>query len=317
VAGYLGVAAGGLGFATWRVRGALLREGIGDGTAMAFPLTLLVCSFPFWRLVPQGNSELLVWLLAAGGVWRYVRGFDEQAAVLWGLAGATKLYPVVLLLLFVPRWRVRAFAVGVGTFAVSSVLALLYLGPTLGEAWRGELRNVFGYQGVRVGEWTMNTVATNHSAFTLVKFVALATGHEFGHLTVPYYAVGSVLVLALFFGRLRTMPAANQVLGLSVVMVTLPTVSYFHTLTHLYAPWLMLVFVAIRAERAGRRVPGLAGALACFVPLFVSYTLFTFRAVLLFGGLIQAAALLFLLLHALQYPFGDAAEGVSQGRGGW
>ena len=305
---YLAVAAGTLGFAVWRVRGALLRERIGKATALAFPLTLLVFSFPFWRLVPQGNSELFVWIFVAAGTWLYVRGADDQAAVLWGLAAATKLYPAVLLLLFVPRGRVRAFLLGIGTFVVSSVVALLYLGPTLGQAWHGELHNVFGYQGIRVNEWTMNTVATNHSAFTLVKFFALVAGHGFGGLTLPYYAVGSLLALALFFGRLRTMPVTNQILGLSVVMVALPTVSYFHTLTHMYAPWLMLVFVAIRAERAGRSVPGLAGAMACFIPLFVSYTLFTFRAVGLFGGIIQALALLFLLLYALQYPFEDGLE---------
>ncbi|GAC1431318.1 MAG: hypothetical protein NVSMB62_28410 [Acidobacteriaceae bacterium] len=308
VAVYMALAASTMGFALWHVRRALLAEGIGKATALAFPLTVLLCSFPFWRLIPQGNSELFLWIFVAAGLWRYLRGCDDQAAVLWGLAAATKLYPLVLLLLFVPRWKIRPFLLGLGIFVLSSVIALWYLGPTVAEAWHGELHNVFGYQGLRVNEWTMNTVATNHSAFTLVKFFALVANHGFGGLTLPYYAAGCLLTLALFLGRLRSMPVANQILALSVVMVTLPTISYFHTLTHLYAPWLMLVFIAIRAQRAGRLVPGLAGAMACFVPLFVSYTLYTFRAVWLFGGLIQTLALLFLLLYALQYPFDDRLQ---------
>lgn len=303
VAVYLVLALAALGFALWRVMRALRAEGLSTVTAVLLPLTMLLCSFPLWRLVPQGNIELVLWMFAAAGVWRFVEGHDEQAAVLWGLAAATKLYPLIFLLLFVPRWRVRAFLLGLGTFVVSTVLALAWMGPTIAEAWHGTLGGLFGYTGARVGQWTMNMVATNHSAFTLMKVVAVIGGRNADAWTLRYYAVGAVLALLLYFVRLHKMPLANQVLGLTIVMVMLPTVSYFHTLTHLYAPWVMLVLVAVRAQKDGRKVPGLAGALWLFLPLFVSFTLFTFRSLFLFGALIEAVALLFLLLYALQYPF--------------
>ena len=47
------------------------------------------------------------------------------------------------------------------------------------------------------------------------------------------------------------MPQSNQLLAVTAFMVMFPPVSYFHTLVHLYAPLLVLLFVAIRAERVG------------------------------------------------------------------
>jgi hypothetical protein len=40
-----------------------------------------------------------------------------------------------------------------------------------------------------------------------------------------------------------------------------------------------------------------------FVPILASFTVFTYPAVLLYGGLVQAILLLLLLMCALQYPF--------------
>jgi hypothetical protein len=75
-------------------------------------------------------------------------------------------------------------------------------------------------------------------------------------------------------------------------MVMLPPISYFYTLVHLYAPFLMLMFLAIRAERAGVRIPGLTGAILLFVPIFASFTIFTYPRALLFGGLVQVVLLM-------------------------
>jgi hypothetical protein len=71
----------------------------------------------------------------------------------------------------------------------------------------------------------------------------------------------------------------------------------------------MLVFLAIRAERADMRIPGLTGTILLFVPIFAAFTVFTYMKVFLFGGMIQAFMLIGLLLCAVQFPFGleDAA----------
>jgi hypothetical protein len=293
----------------WGVRRALVKRGIGGVTAMLFPLTIVLVSFPIAGLLQRGNIELFLWIFAACGTWAYVRGKDDAAAVLWGLAAAVKLYPVIFLVLLLPRRKYRAFAVGVGTFVGASVLSMWWLGPTVAVAWKGSLHNVFGYQGVRVSEWSIHELMANHSMYGLAKIVAICVNLPVSKLMLPYYALGASVFAYAFFRRLWKMPEANQLLAVSVFMVMLPPVSYFYTLVHLYAPLAVLALVAIRADRAGVRVPGLQMAILLFVPLCGTYMLFTFPRVMLFGGLVQASMLIFLFLIAVTCPFVGPALG--------
>ncbi len=300
---YLAVAAMWIVAAVWGVRRALMREGIGAVTATLFPASLVLLLFPILRLVHEGNIELVLWIFVSLGTWAFLRGRDDWAGALWGLAAAMKLYPIILLILLLPRKRYRAIGVGVLTFVGSTVLSLAWLGPTMGVAWRGSLQNVFGYQGVRVGELSLRELAANHSIFGLVKMVAVVGHMPLAKLTLPYYACGALVLLVTFFGKLRKMPVANQLLAVSVFMVSLPTISYFHTLANLYGPLVVLMFVAIDAAKSGVQVPGLKGTMMMFVPLFASWTIFTFQRVFVFDGLVQAILLLALFLCAVEYPF--------------
>jgi hypothetical protein len=298
---YLAMVVVGLVACVWGVWRGLVANGVGRVVAGMFVGTVAVTSFPIWGMVQRGNIELVVWGFCAAGVWAWWRGWDEVAAVLWGLAAGMKLYPVVLLVLLLPRGRWRAFGVGVGTFVVVSVASMVWLGPSVGAAWRGSVAHVFGYQGVRVGEWSMHELAANHSAFGLVKVMAVGFGWPAAGLVAIYYAAGAVVFAGAFFGRLWRMPRANQLLAVSVFMVMLPPVSYFYALVHLYAAWVVLVFVAVRSRE---KVPGLAPAILLFVPLFGSFTLLTFRGVWMFGGLVQACLLVGMFVCAVRFPFG-------------
>ena len=135
----------------------------------------------------------------------------------------------------------------------------------------------------------------------------IAGGHP-AKLTLPYYVCGAVAIGAAFLGRLWKMPVANQLLAVSVFMVLFPEISYFHALVHLYAPLLVLMFLAIREERAGVRIPGLRLTVMLFVPLFASFTLFTFPSILLFGGVVQACLLATLFGCALRFPLTAPSE---------
>jgi hypothetical protein len=295
----------------WVGRG-LVRAGIGPVTAGAMPLSLALISFPIERLVHQGNVEMVLWMFTALGVLAFLRGHDDAAAVLWGLAAAMKLFPIVLLILLLPRRKWRAFAVGVATFVGATVWSLWWLGPSIRVAWAGTIQNVFGYQGTRMAEWTLRELVANHSLIEVAKMGAMIAHYPMGRLTLPYFAFGAAVLGAAFFGKLWRMPVANQVLGVSTFMVMFPPISYYHALVHLVAPLLLLGWIAIRAQQAGVRVRGLQGTMLLFVPLFAPFTVLTFRSAFIFCGLVQALVLAVLFLCALEYPF--AVEETAAGR---
>jgi hypothetical protein len=286
----------------WVSRG-MMRVAISPATAILMPLTLALVSFPIERLVHQGNIELVVWMFTALGVLAFLRGRDDAAAVLWGLAAAMKLFPIILLILLLPRRRYRALAVGAGTLVASTVISLWWLGPTIGVAWRGTMKNVFGYEGIRTAEWTFREVLANHSLIEVAKFFALLVRFPLGRITLPYFACGAVVMGLAFFGKLWKMPVANQVLGVSTFMVMFPPISYYHALVHMYAPLIVLGWTAIRAQRAGVRVPKLQGTMLLFLPLFAPFTVLTFPAAFLFCGIVQSLVLLALFFCALEFPF--------------
>jgi len=282
--------------------------GIGGWAATLFPLSLTLISFPILGLLQQGNIELYLWIFAALGTWAFLRGRDNAAAVLWALAAAMKLYPVVLLMLLLPRRKWRAFAVGVATFVGTTLASLAWLGPTIHTAWQGSLRNVFGYQGESFADWSLHEMTANHSVFNMAKLLGARAGLQPGRLPMIYYACGAVVIGVAFFGRLWKMPVANQLLAVSAFMLMLPPISYFYTLVNLYPPFIVLLLMTLRAERSRVKVTGLQGTLLLFVPLFTCFTLFTYPQVLLFGGLIHACLLIALFVCALLFPFAEPAD---------
>jgi len=286
----------------WVGRG-LVRVGVALATAVLMPLSLVLISFPIERLVHQGNIEIVLWMLTALGVLAFLRGHDDAAALLWGLAAAMKLFPLVLLVLLLPRRKWRAFAEGVATFVGATVWALWWLGPSVRVAWAGTMVNVFRYQGARTAEWTLRELVANHSLIEVAKIVAMIAHYPMDKLTLPYFACGAAVMGAALFGKLWKMPVANQVLAVSTFMVMFPPISYYHALVHMVAPLVLLGWIAIRAQQAGVRVRGLQGTMLLFVPLFAPFTLLTYPTVFVYCGLVQALLLLVLFLCALEYPF--------------
>jgi hypothetical protein len=102
------------------------------------------------------------------------------------------------------------------------------------------------------------------------------------------------------------MPVINQIVFLFAAMVALPPVSYDHTLVHLYAPWAMLVIVALRAGAAGVTLPGFHTYFLCFAVLFTSQR-FIYYHWIHPNGTFTAIALVALMLTALPYPIPDEA----------
>ncbi len=307
---YLALASAYLLPACWLVRRALLERGLAPWTALLFPLTVAAASFPIEGLLQRGNLELVLWTFAGSGVWLFLRGHEHGAAVFWGCAAAIKLYPILLVLLFWQRRRLGPALVCVASFASATAASLLALGPSLRSAWVGWLGNLSAYQHKRAAYWTLNELAENHSFFSWIKTAAMVAHHGVDGLILPYYLCGGLLFALLFFLRLGRLPVANQLLGITACMLLLPSVSAFYTLVHLYAPLLLLIVLALRSHRARVEIEGLRLTILLFVPVFACYAVFTFREVLLFGGLVQGGCLVVLLLCAAEYPFALPAPGL-------
>jgi hypothetical protein len=193
-------------------------------------------------------------------------------------------------------------AVGVGTFVGATLWALWWLGPTVRVAWYGSLQNVFGYEGERGAEFSLREMVANHSLVDVAKLVGMIAHVPLGKVTLPYFALGAVVMGAAFFGKLWRMPAANQVLAVSTFMVMFPPISYYHALVHMIAPLMILGWIAIEAQRRGVKVKGLGGTMLLFVPLFAPFTLLTYPQVFLYCGLIQSMVLAVIFLRAVELP---------------
>jgi hypothetical protein len=312
---YLTIA--GLGFvaAVLLVRRGLIRCGIAATVATLLPATILIVSFPFEALLQRANIELFVWIFVSAGVCMIFLGRDNWAAALWGAAAAIKLYPILLLVLFLRRDKLRPLSVGCASFALLSLASLRFLSPDVALAFQGSARNVAGYQGVRTAMWNLHELAANHSAFEWFKLIGGALPVSAQSLSKLYIVCGGLAFALAYFGRARRMPLLNQLLVVIPFMVLLPPVSYYYTLTNLYAPWVALAYLAIRAKGLGVEVRGLRSTILLFVPVFAAFSIFTFRKVLLFGGLIQSLVMVCILIAALQHAFTLPEEQMEQNGG--
>ena len=257
---------------------------------------LIATSFPLVFLIQRANIEIVLWVLVAAGILAYSRGMPFLAAILFGLAATTKLYPIFMLGLFLgpkinrSRHDLPAFATGLLTFLLGMALSLIYAGPTFAIATRGFFTGVSRFQNSYVDVVSRTEIVFDHCFFSPVKYWA------YNHHTSPapythlYLLLAGTLALLLFL-RVRCLPFLNRAIFLTVAMVALPPVSFNYTLVHMYLPMLLLV-CALATQRTS---PTSFAALALL--LFVMLPLASLRTVYpLPTGLMQSIALIGLMV---------------------
>ncbi len=132
---FLAVCTVALGLVGWlAVRRASLGLRIAAGAAI---LTTVVLGYPLWIVADRGNVEGVAWALAAAGLCSLLRARYGAAAVLIGLAASVKPFPVLFLLLLVSRRKYKEAAIGVATFGVAVLGALIFLGAESVEGVSG------------------------------------------------------------------------------------------------------------------------------------------------------------------------------------
>lgn len=269
--------------------------------------TTVLLSYPLLFELKQGNVELFICLLVGGGVWCFLHERWHTAAVLFGIAGAMKLFPFVYLGLFLAKRRYNVVVTAVITAVVVTLASLRYLDPSISVAWHGIAANLAYYQRTVVLD-IRREIGFDHSFFGLMKTRHFVTWPLNLRLRLnAYLALAACGGLVLFVLRIRYLPVINQVLCLCVASVLLPPVSYDYTLLHLYIPWSMLVLFAVQERE--RFTPGLTAVFLCFAVLMSIQTEFIWNG-RSHGGQIKAILLVVLMILALRFPF-DTYEAAS------
>ena len=267
-------------------------------------LPLLLFTFPLIFLIQRANIEIVLWLIIALGLIAYRRGLAILAAILFGIAAAVKLYPILLLGLFLKRKKdIPAFLIGLLTAAAAMYAAVAYTGPTVAIAANGFFRGVDRFQDHYVDTVSKVEVAFDHSLFSPIKYFTYTNHTSPAPWTTLYYVTAGAFALLLFL-RVRTLPFLNRVVFLVAAMVSLPPVSFTYTLVHLYVPTLLL----LAALATFRTRPPATAIAALMLLLFLMLPIMSLSILTpLPTGPIQSCALFILLITTALTPWPEAA----------
>ncbi len=275
---------------------ALRKNGLSVGHAALFVFSTVILSYPLAVLLQRWNIEVLVWLLTSLGIWQFVSDRPKTSAVLIGLAASLKLYPLILLGLFLPRRRYAAFFLSILVFLGVTVISLEAIGPSIGAAYAWNSFQLQEFSKYYAGSlWALGY---DHSFFGLIKFLTLSWHPNVDHWVRPYTITAGLASLILYFTRIWRIPVVNQVIALSVLNVMLAPISFDYTLLNLYPALALLAIVVLRAEQGlAPKVPYANAYLLLFALVFTpeSYIIFhgtryvaQFRALCLIAVLVLA-----------------------------
>jgi hypothetical protein len=286
------------------LQNAMSRRGLTRARAVFFVSAAAVLSWPICYSLERGNIEALLWLGLALSIVAYFRGQLMLAAILIGIVATFKLYPLLFFALFLRPRRYREIAAGLGASLVTTVVSLLYVGPTLGAATWYTLRGIHRFIKGFSSNNSPGDLTLDHSAFVLVKLLTASHPQSIASYLPRYELLAATIALAIFFIRTWKMPRANQVLMLSSCMVLLPATSFDYTLQSLYIPWAWLCLLIITSHRVGKRIPGAMAAMLCFAVLLAP-EIFLDPGQRLFAGPLKALVLMALIGISMIYPFVD------------
>jgi hypothetical protein len=277
----------------------LRRQGLPLAQCILFVGATALLSYPLLLLLQRWNIEFLVWLVSAIGVWSFLAGRTNTAAIFIGLAASLKFYPFIFFGLFLPRRRYGGFLLGLTTFAAVTLLSLYFIGPTIAAAAHWDAEQIAAFSKYYVGDvWALGY---DHSFFGLFKAATLHWHLNYFAWARPFSITIALISVALYLLRLWSLPLPNQVLTLSILSVTLAPLSFDYTLLNLYPAFAMLAVLALQARRRAIPVPHLTATMVLFALIFTPQSYLILHGVR-YGAQLRAICLIAMLVLALITP---------------
>ncbi len=281
---YLLIEAIAIAAAAWWFARQLTARCIAPITAWAFTLSTLAMTWPLLFLIDTANAEGFVIIALALGVYAVLRERWWLGAILIGIAGAMKFFPLILLGLLLAKRRYKEFAAALVVALVVTIASLAYVGPSIAEAQRHINVGFALIQSMYLYTMKPDAAALDHSLWVGVRYAAVYADRLL-HPVSPaqqasrtamvlavglrvYLAAAAAAGIALFFAKIRRLPPLNMVLALTICAVLLPPLSLEYTLVHLLLPFALLCAYAIDMRQRDGAVGSLGACFGCFAVIF-------------------------------------------------
>ncbi len=295
----------------WRFSDALVQRGLGARQAAVLLGATMVLGWPFYFALQRGNIEAVLWVGLAGGIVCFARDQYVASALLLGVFGSAKLYPLLFLGLFVRRRHLRFLAMGIAAAVATTLAGLRMLEPDVRDAYLQIRAGVRSWTEITTLVYWPGGVGPDHSLLGLLREATKGAILRPPHALETYLVTAGILAGVLFLWRMRRLPAPNQVLFLGCTAILLPPTSYDYTLLLLLIPWAWMVLLCVQAAQVGQDVHRFTLPWVLFGVALAPLTfLHTYGAVpLYFAGPVRCVALLGLLAFSAWRPARGATGG--------
>ncbi len=283
----------------------LLRAGLEWKRAILFSSGILLVSWPIYFSIERGNIEVFLWPVLAVALAAYTLGRWDLAAIGIGFIAAFKIYPILLLGLFLPARRYRQMLEGVLVAGLTSLAGLRFLYHDVAYSGRYTLKGISKFVSLYSSVYMADAGGVDHSAWALFKYSLRNHPHLMASLVPKYTVLAGLLAAWFYFTHIWTLPRFNQLLALCSLMVLLPATSFDYTLQAMYIPFVWLCLATVRARMTGTPLRGTMSYFTAFGLLFGPLIFIRGRQFTI-NGQLKALVLFYLLYLSVRLPLPGA-----------
>lgn len=293
-----------------RLVAALQSRGLKRAPAIVFVIGSTLFSWPIFYGVHQGNIECVLWIGVAVALWAFYREMWWTSALLLGVFGSFKLYPMLLLALFIAPRKYRHIGFSLLVFVSITLVSLAFIGPSIPVAYQHVSAGIHEFSSLGLSLYGIppSAIPFDHSLPGLLHLALKGHFPTILAFILRYYMPAVALVTTVvFFTRIWNMPRVNQVLFIVLAAVFLSPISFDYTLEMLYIPWAWLALIGVSAATQNRKIDGLTPVMICFA-LVCSPELFIKHNGLYVYGQFKAIVIVALFYLTACYPFPEVED---------